>query len=212
MKSLEEKEVLLREIHHRVKNNLQIISSLINLQSNNIDDERVYDAFKEIQNRVKSIALIHEKLYQSENLSKINFAEYIPQLASDLYRSYEISPFIDLEVDVDNVLLDINKALPCGLIINELITNSIKHAFPDEISESEFNVNKKGKICINFHYNGDMYEMRVSDNGIGYPENLDLKNTETLGLRLVNSLKDQLNSEVEIKNNNGAFFMLTFKE
>ncbi len=212
MKSLEEKEVLLREIHHRVKNNLQIISSLINLQSNNIDDERVYDAFKEIQNRVKSIALIHEKLYQSEDLSKINFAEYIPQLASDLYRSYEISPFIDLEVDVDNVLLDINKALPCGLIINELITNSIKHAFPDEISESEFNVNKKGKICINFHYNGDMYEMRVSDNGIGYPENLDLKNTETLGLRLVNSLKDQLNSEVELKNNNGAFFMLTFKE
>lgn len=220
MKSLEEKEVLLREIHHRVKNNLQIISSLINLQSNNIDDPNVYDSFKEIQNRVKSIALIHEKLYQSKDLSKINFSEYIPQLASDLYRSYEISPLIDLEVEVDNILLDINKALPCGLIINELITNSIKHAFPDvekykqsgEISAGDLNGAKKGKICIKFHQIGDIYEMMISDNGIGYPEDLDLETSETLGLRLVNSLKGQLNSEVEIKNNNGALFKLTFKE
>jgi two-component sensor histidine kinase/DNA-binding response OmpR family regulator len=220
MKSLEEKEVLLREIHHRVKNNLQIISSLINLQSSNIDDPYIFDSFKEIQNRVKSIALIHEKLYQSKDLSKINFSEYIPQLASDLYRSYEISPLIDLEVEVDNILLDINKALPCGLIINELITNSIKHAFPDiekyrssgEISAGEFNGSKKGKISIKFHQTGDIYEMMISDNGIGYPDDLDLENTETLGLRLVNSLKGQLNSDVELTNNNGALFRLTFKE
>jgi two-component sensor histidine kinase len=220
MKSLEEKEVLLREIHHRVKNNLQIISSLINLQSSNIDDPYIFDSFKEIKNRVKSIALIHEKLYQSKDLSKINFSEYIPQLASDLYRSYEISPLIDLEVEVDNILLDINKALPCGLIINELITNSIKHAFPDiekyrssgEISAGEFNGSKKGKISIKFHQTGDIYEMMISDNGIGYPDDLDLENTETLGLRLVNSLKGQLNSDVELTNNNGALFRLTFKE
>ena len=126
-----------------------------------------------------------------------------------------------LEVDVDDILLDINKALPCGLIINELVTNSIKHAFPeatekneyhDEIFVKELNGFKKSKISIIFHYTGDKYEMKVSDNGIGYPEDLDLKNTETLGLRLVNSLKDQLNSEVELKNSEGAFFKLTFKE
>jgi two-component system response regulator len=218
-KSLEEKEVLLREIHHRVKNNLQIISSLINLQSNGIDDKKVYDAFKEIQNRVKSIALIHEKLYQSKDISKINFADYIPKLASDLCRSYDISPLIDLEVDVDNVLLDINKALPCGLIINELITNSIKHAFKNvktqefhyKTSANELNTVKKGKISISFRYTEDEYEMIVSDNGTGYPEDLDIENTETLGLRLVNSLKGQLNGEVELKNMDGAFFRLTFK-
>ncbi|MGZ7107774.1 MAG: sensor histidine kinase, partial [Methanobacterium sp.] len=171
-------------------------------------------------NRVKSIALIHEKLYQSKDISKINFAEYIPQLASDLYRSYEISPFIDLEVKADDILLDINKALPCGLIINELITNSIKHAFPEiknykypgEISASNSNRIKKGKININFSNISDVYELNISDNGIGYPDNLDIEKTETLGLRLVNSLKGQLNSEIELKNNEGANFRLTFRE
>ena len=216
MKSLEEKEVLLREIHHRVKNNLQIISSLINLQSNHIGDPKIYENFKEIQNRIKSIALIHEKLYQSQNLSKINFAEYIPQLASELYHSYEINHSIDLDVKVENVLLDINKALPCGLIINELITNSIKHAFPsvkDDNKQSEnIDTYKKGKICINFRGKENGYEIEVYDNGIGYPEDLDLESTETLGLRLVNSLKDQLYGEAEIKNIEGAFFKLTFKE
>lgn len=208
-KSLEEKEVLLQEIHHRVKNNLQIISSLINLQSNSIDDKRVYGAFKEIQNRVKSIALIHEKLYQSKDISKINFADYIHSLASDLYRSYGISSLIGLEVDADDILLDINKALPCGLIINEVITNSIKHAFKNA---NELNALKKGKISISFRYTGENYEMRVSDNGTGYPEDLDIEKTETLGLRLVNSLKSQLNGEVELKNMDGASFRLTFKE
>ncbi|MGZ7067688.1 MAG: histidine kinase dimerization/phosphoacceptor domain -containing protein [Methanobacterium sp.] len=220
IKSLDEKEVLLREIHHRVKNNLQIISSLINLQSNKMDDPKMFDSFKEIQNRVKSIALIHEKLYQSKDISKINFAEYIPQLASDLYRSYEISPFIDLEVKADDILLDINKALPCGLIINELITNSIKHAFPEiknykypgEISASNSNRIKKGKININFSNISDVYELNIFDNGIGYPDDLDIEKTETLGLRLVNSLKGQLNSEIELKNNEGAHFRLTFRE
>ncbi len=218
IKSLDEKEVLLREIHHRVKNNLQIISSLINLQSNKVDDPLIFDSFKEIQNRVRSIALIHEKLYQSKDLSKINFAEYIPQLASDLYRSYEISPFIDLEVYVDDILLDINKALPCGLIINELITNSIKHAFPEikkysgEISASNSNKIKKGKINISFSNKGNMYELKVWDNGIGYPESLDIEKTETLGLRLVNSLKGQLNSQVELKNDHGANFTLKFQD
>ncbi|MGB9937575.1 MAG: histidine kinase dimerization/phosphoacceptor domain -containing protein [Methanobacterium sp.] len=238
MKSLEEKEVLLREIHHRVKNNLQIISSLIRLQSNCLNDVDTVEAFKEIQNRIKSIALIHEKLYQSENLSKINFAEYIPQLALELSKSYEISRVIDLEVNVEDVMLDINKALPCGLIINELITNSIKHAFPanfidnqneekllnsanlvyDESKYSDIKTKaspspiRKGKISISFNYNGKCYEMKVMDNGIGYPENINLNNAETLGLRLIDSLKGQLNSEVELKNDNGAFFRLTFED
>lgn len=219
IKSLKEKEVLLREIHHRVKNNLQIISSLINLQSNKIEDPDISDSFKEVQNRVKSIALIYEELYQSKDLSKINFSEYIPQLASDLYRSYEISPFIDLEVNTDDILLDINKALPCGLIINELVTNSIKHAFPeikkykysDIISASNSYRIKKGKISISFRRNEGMYELKLSDNGIGYPEHLDIENIDTLGLRLVNSLKGQLNGEIELENDNGAHFRLNFR-
>jgi len=208
MKSLKEKEVLLREIHHRVKNNLQIISSLINLQSNYLEDEKTSETFKEIQNRVKSIALLHEKLYQSNDLSKINLADYIPQIALDLYKSYGVGPDIKLDIDIEDVLLDINKALPCGLIINELLTNSIKHAFSKERTLSD----KNDKIRINLQQKENIYQLIVSDNGMGYPDDLDINKTKTLGLSLVNGLKDQLNGQIELKNKNGAFFKLTFQE
>ncbi len=222
-KSLKEKEVLLREIHHRVKNNLQIISSLINLQSNHLNDPETSETFREIQNRVKSIALLHEKLYQSEDISKINLADYIPHIAVDLYKSYGVSSNIKLDINVDDVFLDINKALPCGLIINELLTNSIKHAFPADYvrgpangtfaSSKERSLSKEGTISIIIHDNGDICQMMVRDNGIGYPDDLDINNIETLGLRLVDGLRSQLSGEIEIKNDeNGAFFKLTFKE
>jgi len=221
-KSLKEKEVLLREIHHRVKNNLQIISSLINLQSNHLEDPKTSETFREIQNRVKSIALLHEKLYQSDDISKINLADYIPHIALDLYKSYGVSSNIKLDMDVDDVYLDINKALPCGLIINELLTNSIKHAFPADTvrgqkngtltSSKEKSNSDNGIIHISLHENGDICQMTVCDNGIGYPDDMDIDKIDTLGLRLVDGLRAQLNGQIEIKTQNGAFFKLTFKE
>jgi len=202
--SLKEKEVLLREIHHRVKNNLQIISSLLNLQSRYIKDEQARQIFRESQNRVRSMALIHEKLYQSKNLAEINFVEYVEDLVGYLFRMYETdSHEVRLEIDVDDISLDVDTALPCGLIINELITNSLKHAFPDG--------NPDGKIHIDFR--GDDYgklRLIVSDNGVGFPENLDFRKTESLGLRLVNTLVRQLNGNIELDRKTGTAFKLTF--
>lgn len=129
--SLKEKEVLLREIHHRVKNNLQIISSLLSLQSGYINDNEALDVFKESQNRIKSMAMIHEMLYKSDCLMKINFGEYIDELTNNLIYNYKISPnTVQIEQNIDNTYFDINTSIPCGLIVNELVSNSLKHAFP----------------------------------------------------------------------------------
>ena len=200
-KSLKEKEMLLQEIHHRVKNNMQIISSLLNLQSVYSELKTPSEILKETQDRVKSMALVHEKLYKSQNLEKINFGEYIKDLVFILSRSYDTS-HININVKGSSISLDINTAIPCGLIINELITNSIKHAFPDS----------EGNINVEFFRENDNLKLIVSDDGIGIPKNLDIENTNTLGLRLLSSLVDQIEGDLKIHENNGSSFEITFHE
>ncbi|MFH1942626.1 MAG: PAS domain S-box protein [bacterium] len=205
--SLNEKEVLLKEIHHRVKNNLAVISSLLSLQSRHIKDKEAAEMFRESQSRVKSLALIHERLYKSGDLAKVDFTEYVRSTANDLYRLYGADPNrIGVEVDVKNVSLPVNLAVPCGLIINELVSNALKHAFPPSWKE-------KGSIRISLHpVEGDQIELVVQDNGVGLAEDVDLKKTESLGLKLVSILaEDQLKGNVEIERNEGVLFRITFK-
>ncbi|GAI89221.1 unnamed protein product, partial [marine sediment metagenome] len=182
--SLKEKEVLLREIHHRVKNNLQIISSLLNLQSRYIKDKQVLHVFQESQDRIKSMVLIHKKLYQSKDLARIDFAEYVRSLIADLFRSYKADyGLITLKTNIDNVFLGIDTAIPCGLIINELISNSLKYAFPE---------GGQGEIRIELHPEKEgKFTLIVSDSGVGFPKDLDFRNTESLGLQLACTLVDQ---------------------
>ena len=201
--SLKEKEALLREIHHRVKNNLQIVTSLLDLQSERLNGKSSLDAFKESQNRIKSMSLIHEQLYRSKNLTKIDFGKYIKDLSTNLLYLYNGNPDdISIKVNVKNVFMGIGKAIPCGLIINELISNSLKHAFPD---------GKKGEILINLSLEIDNnYTLIVKDNGIGLPENYNLQNVDTLGLQLADMLTQQLKGHVEIDRNHGTTFKITF--
>ncbi|MGC9517059.1 MAG: PAS domain S-box protein [Methanomicrobiales archaeon] len=201
--SLNEKEFLLKEIHHRVKNNLQIISSLLNLQSSYVKDSADLEIFEESRNRVKSMAMIHEKLYQSEDLARINFKDYIVSLGSELFASYKVEPRIKLNMEVEKVMLDINTAIPCGLILNELLTNAIKHAFPQDM---------KGKIDIQMAGHDDSFELIISDNGIGFPEDIDFKKTETLGLQIVNNLVRQLDGTIKLDRDNGTEFKIIFKK
>ncbi|MBZ2164574.1 ATP-binding protein [Methanobacterium sp. VT] len=202
--SLEEKEMLLKEIHHRVKNNLMIISSLLNLQSGYIKDKESQVIFKESQNRARSMALIHERLYQSTDLKRIDFGDYITSLANELFHTYEAKPcLIKLNINVEDVLLDINTAIPLGLIVNELITNSLTHAFPE---------GKRGKINVKFHPKDDHYEFTVKDNGIGFPKDIDFQNTDSLGLQLINSLTDQIDGNIKLDRTTGTEFKITFKE
>ncbi len=202
--SLEEKEILLKEIHHRVKNNLMIISSLLNLQSSYLKDKASKDIFLESQNRAKSMALIHERLYQSTDLKKIDFGDYVQKLSNNLYNTYVLdTSLIKLNIDVDEVMLDIDQSIPLGLIVNELVTNSLKHAFPQ---------GESGEINIKFHTKDDKYMLEVNDNGMGFPPNIDYKNSQSLGLRLVTSLTEQINGKIEFKNIAGTSFKIIFKE
>jgi PAS domain S-box-containing protein len=207
--SLREKEILLKEIHHRVKNNLQIVSSLLNLQSRHVKDE-FRDQFKESQNRIKSMALIHETLYQSGNLTGVDVAKYAKSLSKHLIRSYGADSSIRLKVDADNVLLGIDKSVPCGLIINELVSNSLKHAFSGE---------KDGEIRIvvrSENYSTDdtsriRYDMVISDNGIGLPKDFDYRKTNSLGLQLVSALTKQIDGNIEVDTSRGTEFRITFR-
>lgn len=201
--ALQEKEVLLQEIHHRVKNNLQVISSLLNLQSKYIQDQESLEIFKESQNRINSMALIHEKLYQSKNLANINFNQYIRNLAADLLNSYQVRPgATTLKCRNEKVFLKVDTAVPCGLIVNELVANSLKHAFPT--SES-------GEIYTGIYLNDDNnFELFVHDDGVGFPKNLDFRNTKSLGLQLVNTLARQLKGKVEFTHRNGTEFKVVF--
>lgn len=202
--SLEEKEMLLREIHHRVKNNLMIISSLLNLQSRYIKDKEVLDVFKDSQNRARSMALIHDRLYQSSHLKSIDIGDYIRTLASALFRTYATdSERINLNFNVEDVMIDINTMIPVGLIVNELLSNCLKHAFPND---------RSGQIDIGFHYKHPKYRLTVTDNGVGFPENIDYKNTKSLGLRLVNILTDQIDGDIELKRDEGTQFSIEFEE
>lgn len=202
--SLKEKDLLIKETHHRVKNNLQVISSLLNLQSEYIKDKTEKEYFRESQNRAKSMALIHELLYQSMKMGRIDFAEYVKTLVYDIYKSYRNnSEFIKLILELKPVTLDINTAIPCGLIINELVSNVMKHAFTP---------GKKGDLNINLSSNNENLVLIIKDNGIGFPSSIDFKNTETLGLKLVNTLVDQINGKIEITADNGTEFRITFPD
>ena len=203
--SLKEKEVLLKEIHHRVKNNLQVISSLLNLQSKYIKNRPASEIFRESQNRIKSMALIHEQLYQSRDLARIELAEYIRKLAANLLYSYKVKPnAIVLKINVDSVFLSIDTAIPCGLIIDELVSNSLKYAFP---------AHKKAEICIDLHSDdNNKFTLIISDNGMGFPKDLDFRKTESLGLQLVCTLTDQLGGTIKLNGSYGTEFKITFRE
>lgn len=213
--SLEEKEALLKEIHHRVKNNLQMISSLLNLQSKFIKDKRAVAVLKDTQNRVKSISLIHERLYESKELKVVNFGLYVRNLMAHLFDSCRANSFgVSLELDVQNILLPLEKAIPCGLIVNELVSNSLKHAFPRE-SRKGFQQapSTDGKVIRLEFYSGkaNRITLRVRDNGIGFPENLDFRKTETFGLQLVTTLVGQLKGKVELDRRRGTQFDISLE-
>jgi len=202
--SLEDKDMLLREIHHRVKNNLQIISSLLNLQSRYIEDEDALDVFTESQNRVRSMAIIHEKLYKSESMSKIDFGEYISDLTKSLFYNYRVDPSrIILKKKIEKIFFDVDTAIPCGLIINELLTNCLKHAFQDD---------KRGLIEIKLQNNGDSYVLNINDDGVGFPDDVDFRDTESLGMQLVNNLVKQIDGTIELNSRTGTNFKIEFRE
>jgi PAS domain S-box-containing protein len=201
--SIKEKDILLREIHHRVKNNMQIISSLLSLQMTHLDHGDAVDLLKESQNRVRSMAIIHDKLYQSNDFTKIDLSEYIKSLVNGLFYSYSIEDHINSSIDVDDVLLNIETAVPFGLILNELISNSLKHGFPEGIS---------GELYISLKFVDDKYELIVGDTGIGFPEEIDFKKTDSLGLQLVNNLVSQIDGEIELNKSHGTEYKIIFKE
>ena len=188
--SLEEKEVLLKEIHHRVKNNLQIIMSLLDLQTQKIKDSHLLEAFQETKNRIYFLSLVHETLYQSADLSKIASKGFLTTVIDDVCRFYNRKKRIALVVDIRESLLGIDLALPLGLIVNELVSNALKHAFPQ---------NQGGEIAVSFHItNGETCELVIKDNGVGIPDTANDRNIESIGLELVNGLVSQINGSMEI--------------
>ncbi len=204
--SLREKEILLREIHHRVKNNMQVISSLFNLQAGQITAENARRVLKEGQLRIRSMALVHEKLYQSRDLSKIDFADYLRSLAAHLFHFYSVEAgrIRLLETHLEPIYLSVNSAVPCGLLVNELVSNSLKHAFPAD---------RKGTVEVGLRRGEDgIVELRVADDGVGFPGSLDFRRTESLGLQIVNLLAGQLGGTIELKGGNGTDFRITFRE
>lgn len=201
-RSLREKEMLLKEIHHRVKNNMQVISSLFYIQSSITKDEKLKEILKEGQNRVKSIALVHEELYQSQDLNSINYSDYLQKISRNMFDSYQVnSSRIKLELSHESVLITISKAVPCGLIINELLSNSLKHAFPGE---------RKGTITISFSCTDHEYLLEYSDNGIGISNNDYLIHPTTLGLELIKGLTKQLQGTVELNQRQGTTYRIKF--
>ena len=205
-KSLKEKDMLLKEVHHRVKNNMQIISSLLSLQSRGISDTQYRNMFDESRNRIKAMALIHEKLYKSDDLAHINFGEYTRALVASLIRTYNISPGrIRVKTKIDDFLFGLDNAVPCGLLINELISNAMQHAFPDD---------REGEISVAITKVGNRrFELTVRDNGIGLPEGFDLRTARSLGMRLVSLLaEEQLAGKIEIDGSEGSMFHITFEE
>ncbi len=203
--ALREKEVLLKEIHHRVKNNMQVVSSLLQLQAQYIEDEPTLALFEESQTRIHSMALIHEQLYQSENLDRIDLPIYVENLVANLYQSFGCgSNSIQFNLNVDPIFLNIETAIPCGLIINELVSNSLKYAFTQSLA---------GEININFHeITSQQFHLSIQDNGSGFPADFDVENAETLGVRLVRMLTHQLEGTLVIDSQCGTCYHITFCE
>lgn len=200
--SLYEKEVLLKEINHRVKNNLQIISSLLNLQSNDIHDDMVLEILRATQGRIRAMATIHEKLYQSEDMAQIDFGEYLESLANDILKTYGVNPRqVELKVEAPGTLLGVDSAIPCGLIVNELVSNALKHAFPGR---------RQGMIQVGMSANEYHHQLTVRDNGVGLPDWLDFEHSKPLGLRLVNAWVEQLGGTMELRRDEGVEFTIAF--
>jgi two-component sensor histidine kinase len=193
--------VLLKEIHHRVKNNLQIVSSLLYLQSRKTSDDQVLSVLRESQTRVRSMALIHEKLYQCDDFANINLEDYIRSLTSYLFNSYGVAPqMVTLHVNVESAPLGLDRAIPCGLIINELVSNALKYAFP---------TGKRGEIVIDLLHGGDgKVVLTVKDDGVGLPDGMDITDTPSLGLQLVNTLVKQLDGTIEVESAGGTAFRM----
>jgi two-component sensor histidine kinase len=202
--SLREKNVLLKEVHHRVKNNMQVISSILNLQSSYVRDTYALNLLKECQNRIKSMAFIHESLYQTKNFESVNFSEYVTTLSKNLVHTYSINTKkIKLILTLDELMLNLDASIPCGLIINEIISNSLKYAFPD---------NRDGIIFVTLRVDKNKVKIEVGDNGIGIPENVDIKNTQTLGLQLVDTLVEQLSGTLKLNRSKGTIFSIEFNK
>lgn len=202
-KALEEKTVLLNEVHHRVKNNLQVISSLLNLQATRAADPRVSTILNESQSHVRAMALTHQLLYERKDFSRINIGEYLDRLSQLLTGSYRdrSSRITIRQILPPDCHLDLERAIPCGLVVNELVTNAFKHAFPE---------GRSGTISIELKETGSAFELAVSDNGIGLPEGFDLASVQSLGLQLVPLLIEQIGARLEIQNTSGARFVLHF--
>jgi len=201
--SLAEKETLLKEVHHRVKNNMQVISSLLRLQEGRVKDKDAAALLKDSQNRIQSMALVYNKLYQSENLASVNMTDYIKELSAGLVKSYAVSPArVAVNVAQSNVFLNVDSAIPCGMIINELVTNSLKYAFPD---------NRKGRITISLTEEEQGLQLTVGDDGVGIPADVSLANNSTLGIKLVSNLvRDQLGGTIELDRGHGTAYRINF--
>lgn len=201
--SLKEKEILLREIHHRVKNNLQIISSLLNLQAGQITDEHARQQYAVSNERIRAMAMVHEKLYESKDLTGIDFGDYVSSLAHGLNISCNPDPSrirLNIAVDQDPVELKLDAAIPCALILNELVMNGFKHAFPGDLA---------GEISVKFIRGKESNQLIVQDNGVGMPENFDIDGSSSLGLQLVTVLSEQVEAKLQIVNEGGAKFVLS---
>ena len=220
LKTNHEKEVLLKEIHHRVKNNLQIISSLINLQIHNIADRNAVGLLKECQNRIKTIAMVHEKMYQLGDLAQVDIGSYLESLTGHIGRMYLTDPAsVTIKVNAKNIYLPVDQAIPCALLINELVVNSLKHAFPEQLpmsatggtSRGQAQADKAGEIRVQMvaDENGN-YVLTVSDNGVGLPAETDCRKTKSLGMQLVNTFVNQLCGAMELAGNPGTTFKITF--
>ena len=200
-RSLQEKEVLLKEIHHRVKNNMTVIYSLLNLQANGTEDKAARAILDEARDRVNMMALIHKKLYQSKDLAHIDYKEYLQNLATGIADTYQRRDVV-VSVDMESVFFDVTVGIPCGLIVNELITNSLKYAFPE---------GRKGTIRVGINKDGAGNNvLTVADNGAGFPDTVDFRNTTSLGLQLVNILSGQIQGKIELVRNAGTTFRITF--
>lgn len=201
--SLKEKEILLKEIHHRVKNNLQVISSILNLQSSFVEDKKILEVLEESRNRIRSMAVIHENLYRTDNFSSINFTEYLKNLVANLISSYQVHSIITLEQELDVVELTLDQAVPMGLLVNELVTNAIKYAFPN---------GEPGIIGVQLKQEATSITLVIKDNGVGLPIDFDMENTNTLGLQLVTTLVYQLEGQLSLQVRNGTEFLITFEK
>jgi len=200
--SLKEKEILLKEVHHRVKNNLQIILSILNLQYATIKDKKTLDLLRDIRSRIKAMSFIHELLYQTNDFSSINFSEYIGAITSNLVYSYSRNHTIDLKLEVGTLFLDLDRAIPCGLIINEIVTNALKYAFSEQ---------EKGEVFISLTQKNEFIELVIADNGRGFPDSIDFSSTESLGMQLVVTLVQQLRGEISLDNSKGTKYTINFK-